>query len=85
MFLTNHCLHLKAGSIPSVQPEQLQELGDPQLQEREHCGQQQTEVWKAGSQRGHQRGLPHLGGLCQHGLPEDEHGHRQILTGCGVR
>lgn len=34
------CLHLKAGSIPSVQPEQLQEPGDPQLQEWEHRGQQ---------------------------------------------
>lgn len=29
--LTNSCLLLKAGSIPSVQPEPLQEPGDPQL------------------------------------------------------
>lgn len=40
--LTRLCL--SAGSVPAVQPEQLPEPGDPQLQKRQHCGEQQDEV-----------------------------------------
>ena len=69
------CLHHAAGPVPSVQPEQLQEPGDPQLQERQHCGEQQDEVWEASSHRGHQLGVPHPGGLREHRLPDHEPGH----------
>lgn len=44
MFFTCLCLDLAAGPVPSVQPEQLQEPGDPQLQEWQHRGEQQDEV-----------------------------------------
>lgn len=74
-YLTHSTLCFSAGSLPAIQLEQLPEPGDPQLQEWQHCCEQQNAVWKTSSSRGYQYHLPDPGRLCQHCISDHEPGH----------